>query len=308
MLDVTKKIELILKRSGLSQEKLAREIGVSFPALNAWLHGRAIPRATNLAKIEELYLEYTGQKIVSVESLEKQKRELEDLRKKNRGILKTIISRPDLYKEFLLSLTYNSNKIEGSTLSEQETSAILFDKAVLPNKSQVEQLEVHNHEAALLYLFNTLSQGLPISEKLLLAIHGKLMNAIMPDAGLYRRHGVRITGANVPTANYLRVPELIKKLFANYNPKPKDPVAQASSWHAKFEQIHPFSDGNGRVGRLILTGMLLASDYPPALIKQEDRPFYYAYLSRAQTKDDYSALTEFVGKAVLASYKLLDEK
>ena len=305
MIKNDQKIKEILRISGMSQDSLARKIGVSFPALNAWVNNRAKPRTRHLDKIEKLYLEYTGQKVVSQIVLSEIKKELSELRDNNKNILKKILSRPDLHKEFILGLTYNSNKIEGSTLSEPETAAILFDGAVLPNKTQVEQLEVQNHEEALRHLFAEVNNNSPINEEMLLTLHGKLLNAIMPDAGTYRRQGVRIMGANVPTANYLSIPELMKKLFRDYNLKSKDSIGDVAKFHARFEQIHPFSDGNGRVGRLLLVGMLLAYDYPPAIIKNSERSLYYAYLNRAQTRDDSSALEEYISIGIREAYNLI---
>jgi Fic family protein len=134
------------------------------------------------------------------------------------------------------------------------------------------------------------------------------MNGIKDDAGIYRNHGVRIVGSNVPTANYLKVRILMKDIVESINKSQKDNTGHASRIHAKFEQIHPFSDGNGRVGRMILTAMLLKSNTAPAVIKQEEKQIYYACLRRAQLKEDSTQLEDFICDATALGFDILERK
>jgi len=208
----------------------------------------------------------------------------------------------------VLSLTYNTDRIEGSTLSLAETAAILFNDISLPNKSLVEQLEAKNHQAALEYLFRYLTTSRKIDEALILKLHGMLMNGILGDAGMYRRHAVRIVGANVPTANYLKVPVLVKKLIEKIARNPKDSIAHMVRVHAEFEKIHPFSDGNGRIGRLAMNAMALRKNIAPPMILQENRRFYFTYLQKAQQTGDTTLLEDFICDAISGSYKILERK
>ncbi|HPT08583.1 MAG TPA: Fic family protein [bacterium] len=302
------KLIIIQKTSGLTQTELATKIGVSFVAFNNWWNNKSQPHKNKLDIIDELYKELTGQKIVPDTVLLANKQLIFNKAKKNKNILKTIISNPDIFNKFLLALVYNSNKIEGSTLSENETADIMFDNQALPNKSLIEQLEVKNHQAALQYLFNFLLKNKIINKELILKLHAILMNGIRDDAGLFRNHGVRIIDSNIPTANYLKVPKLIDDLVININQKNNDIINLVSHIHGRFEQIHPFSDGNGRIGRLIMIAMLLRKNLAPAIIRQENKRQYYNYLNKAQLKGEFSQLENFICEAVLKGFDIIDRK
>lgn len=303
---VAQKLQLIKKISGLTQEKLAQKMGVSFATLNSWIKGKSIPHQKNQDLVNELYLEYTGQKVIPENILQAKKELIKDRSKKYRNVIKRIVGRPDIFKQFILSLTYNSNSIEGSTLTEPETAAILFRNASLPNKDLIEHLEVKNHQSALRFLFRQVKPKFKITEAFILKLHSILMNGIRDDAGEYRKHGVRIVGANVPTANYLKAPELMKKLVKDINREKKDVINSVTIIHSRFEQIHPFSDGNGRIGRLLIHAMLLRENLPPAVIKQEKRSLYYTYLNKSQLKKDYSLLEDFICDAILEVFKVIN--
>lgn len=304
---ISEKLKLIQKVSGLTQTELAQKLDVTFAAFNRWVNEQAAPRIKALEKIDELYREYTGQKEIPETTLQAKKKVLFQ-KSKSFNALKAILENPDIRDQFLLALTYHSNRIEGSTLSENETAAILFNNASLPNKSLTEQLEAKNHQTALEYLFNYLEEKKPINEKLILKLHSILMNAIRSDAGLYRNHGIRIVGTYVPTANWQGVSLLMKKLVRKINSAKNDVISRASSVHAEFEQIHPFADGNGRVGRLLIQAILLSKNLAPAVIRQENKRLYNLYLNKAQLKNDVSLLEDFICEAIFEGYKILERK
>jgi len=249
---VFQKLQLIQKISGLTQEKLAKKLDVSFVTLNSWINNKSIPHKKKEEKIDALYKEYTGLRVVSDDVLQAKKDIIEKKKKEHKNILKKILSNPDIYDEFKLSLTYNSNSIEGNTLTKDETAGVLFQGISLPNKKLVEQLEAKNHQTALEYSFSHIDNKGKINEDFVLKLHNILMNSIREDAGWYRNHSVRIVGANIPTANYLKVPDLMKSLIGRINKLKKDIIKKIASIHSEFEQIHPFSDGNGRAGRLLM--------------------------------------------------------
>lgn len=305
---IRQKLEIIQKTLGLTQTKLAEKLGVSFVAFNNWWTGKSTPRPKMQTAIDELFLEVTGQKIIPADQLTAKKQALHQKSSKHKSVVAEILANPDIRDQFILKLTYNSNRIEGSTLSEPDTAAILFDNAALPDKSLTEQLEAKNHQTALNYLFDYIFKKEKINEDLVLKLHSILMNGIRPDAGLYRRHGVRITGVNLATANYLKVSDLMPTIISKAGKTSKDIIGLSANIHSKFEQIHPFSDGNGRIGRLLMNAMLLKENFAPAIVRQEQKQLYYTYLYKAQTKDDSSQLEDFLCDAVMDGFRILEHK
>lgn len=303
---IREKLQIIQKATGLTQTKLADRFGVSFAAFNSWWTGKSSPRPKMLTAIDELFLEVTGQKIIPAEQLIAKKQILAKKSQEHKNIIAEILKNPDIRDTFLLKLTYHSNSIEGSTLTEPDTAAILFDNAALPNKSLNEQLEAKNHQTALNYLFDYIAKKGGISENLVLKLHSILMNGIRSDAGMYRNHAVRILGVNLPTANYLKLPDLIPAIINDAAKKTNDIIALSVSIHSRFEQAHPFSDGNGRIGRILMCAMLLKANLAPTIIRQENKRLYNTYLYKAQAKNDMSQFEDFLCDAVLDGFKILE--
>lgn len=307
-MNIREKLLSLQKLSGMTQAELARRLGVTFVALNRWVNKKAVPRLDAEARIDSLYKEYSGQNQIPETVLAAKKGYIVLKRKKIRSPLKILMAYPDIYDAFILALTYHSNRIEGSTLSEGETAAILFRGASLPNRSLIEQMEVKNHQTALAYLFSRFTKDTSITETLVLKLHAVLLNSIRSDAGAYRRHGVRIVGSYVPTANYVRVPEKMRALLRDIQKKSSDITASIADVHARFEMIHPFSDGNGRVGRLLMVAMALREHIPPPIIHEQARGMYISCLQSAQLKNDTSRLEDFLCDAILDGYATVERK
>jgi len=305
---IQQKLAIIQKTLGLTQTKLAEKFGVSFVAFNNWWTGKSIPRPKTRLAIEGLFLEVTGQKVISAERLNTKKQILHQQSLVHKDTISKILNNPDIRDRFILKLTYHSNSIEGSTLTEPDTAAVLFDNVALPNKTLVEQMEAKNHQTALNYLFDYIKKNGAINENLVLKLHSILMNGVRSDAGSYRSHAVRITGVNLPTANYLSVPDLMPKIITRAGKATEDIISLSAGVHSRFEQIHPFSDGNGRVGRLLMNAMLLKANFVPAIIRQEQKQLYYTYLYKAQTKDDKSQLEDFLCDAVAVGFQILERE
>lgn len=305
---ISEKLKIIQKASGFNQVEMAQRFEVSFATLNSWYNGKSKPRVEKQTLIEGYYLEVTGQRQITDEYLKVKKMQIKERSEKHSNILKEITSSPDVKQEFILKLTYHSNKIEGSTLNEKETGLILFKNIAFPNKTLSEQLEVKNHQTALDYLFDYILNGGKINESFVLRLHSILMNGIINNAGEYRKHQVRIMGSNVPTANYLKIPELMAELFKKIDKKNKDIITFVSELHSFFEKIHPFIDGNGRIGRLLLVAMLLKENLAPAVIKQGTKHLYYIYLEKSQMSDDNSQLQNFICDAINNGLDVLERK
>lgn len=301
------KLQAIQKYSDTTQTQLADIFGVSFPTLNSWINGKSTPRKKALDSIHDLYISYTGDLSIDDSVRVEKEKKLEYYRKKNKNIFKTIMTRQDLYNEFLLQLTYNTNSIEGSTFNEPEVRAVLFDDVTIADKSVLEHQEAKNHQGALGVAMRWLrdSDG-KITEKLIKQLHGILMNGILYNAGQYRTHPVRITGSNVVTSNAMSIEKHMKEYLEKLNNDASDIVSHMSVMHAEFEKIHPFSDGNGRIGRLIMVLQAFRADIAPALVKKEKKIAYYKYLKESQLHERHTPLISFIYDAVFASYELFD--
>lgn len=307
------KLKKLLHITGKTQTELAQMLEVSFATLNSWVNGKSIPRKSAQSRIDILYQEYTGASVIEDSALQEKKRKISEYKRRFPNPLQRILKRKDLDDTFVLALTYHTNSIEGSTFTEPEVRAVLFDNVTIPDKSMVEHQEAKNHQAAFGNMMHWLTEHKKkqvITEEIVRKLHAILMNGIRTDAGFYRRHGVRIVGSHVPTANYVKVPNRMQKWVETL--KAKTEVGDAlyhhiAKTHAEFEQIHPFADGNGRVGRLVMHALSLQHGFPPVLIQQEKKQAYYAYLQRAQLQNEYIFLESMICDAILESYKLFQE-
>ncbi|MFO7807685.1 MAG: Fic family protein, partial [Candidatus Moraniibacteriota bacterium] len=263
----SKKLHSLQQAANITQEEIAEKLGVSFATVNSWINNRSYPRKKHQELINGLYEFYvTGKGKILSNKLEEKKSTIKEKAKKYQYVTNLITSRRDLKDQFLLLLTYHTNRIEGSTMTREDTAAVIFDNQNLSNRSLVEQMEAKNHQSAVNYTLNewTNSKKKKITSEEILKLHRILTNSILSDAGYYRNHSVRIVGANVPTANWQSVPQKMEGLInAINNPQSKDAILNIAQIHARFEQIHPFSDGNGRIGRLLMNMMAFQQDLPP---------------------------------------------
>ena len=180
-----------------------------------------------------------------------------------------------LREEFLIEYTYNSNAIEGNTLTLQET-ALVLEGVTIDKKPLKDHLEAVGHRDAFLYVQDLVKNNVPFSESIIKQIHTLVLMDRPEDRGVYRRIPVRIMGAYHVPSDPVLVPEQMENLVAEFaGNKKMHPIERAALFHLKFEGIHPFVDGNGRTGRLILNLMLMQAGYPPVNVKYSDRKRYY---------------------------------
>ena len=200
-----------------------------------------------------------------------------------------------LNEEFLTEYTYNSNAIEGNTLTLRETDMVLRGLTI-DRKSLKEHLEVIGHKEAFDYVKQLVSENAEISENLIKDIHYLVLADKKDDRGVYRRIPVRIMGAaHEPVQPYLIIPKM-EELLEQYKNSKEDIVTKLARFHIEFEDIHPFIDGNGRTGRLLINLELMKAGYPPIDIKFSDRLKYYEAFDEYHIKHNISAMADMFAR------------
>lgn len=197
-----------------------------------------------------------------------------------------------------LEWTYNSNSIEGNTLTLNETKMIIEEGFTIKGKSLREHFEAVNHQDAIEYVESLVSEKYVLHEKDILKVHELVLQKIEKDfAGRFRNSGVRISGANFVPPNALKVSEFISELIDWVNDSDMDSIVKSAIFHHRFFWIHPFFDGNGRTVRLLFNLFLMKEGFPPAIILKNDRKKYYDALNLAN-KGDYAKLVLLVLQAL----------
>lgn len=188
--------------------------------------------------------------------------------------------------------TYNSNAIEGNSLTLQETRLVLEEGITIGGKTLREHFEVMNHNEAIVYVEELAHKDKSISMHDIFNIHGIVLRNIEKEfGGRYRISGVRIQGANFIPPNAMKVPELCEELihWLNTDDISLHELVKAVVFHHRFVWIHPFFDGNGRTVRLVFNLLLMKLGFPPAIILKNDRKKYYSALNQSNN-GDYSKL------------------
>ena len=213
------------------------------------------------------------------------------------------LQRDKVAKAFDIEYTYESNKIEGNTLTLQKTALVIEKGLTIGGKSLNEHLEAVNHQNAIEYIKDLAKQNELITERDLLQIHYLILQGINnQQAGTYRNLQVLISGAkHVPPQPFL-VPKEMESLFLWYNDN-KDklhPVELSAEMHERLVTIHPFIDGNGRTARLLMNLILLQNGFPIAILKgdTDSRLKYYSALETAQVEHDKKPFIKLIADNV----------
>jgi len=205
-----------------------------------------------------------------------------------------------LAEYFRVDWTYNSNAIEGSSVTLAETRAILLDGVTVDGKPMREHLEVINHSHAIDFVEALVNKSEPINEMTIREIHALVLRVINDEnAGSYRRGNVRIAGSQVVLPDVSQVAPLMydfSKWIAD-EARFLHPVEQAALAHYKLVRNHPFIDGNGRTARLLMNLILMRAGFPVAVIEMENRAKYYEAIHQADTGNT-DAFIEIVANAV----------
>lgn len=203
--------------------------------------------------------------------------------------------------DFLIRFTYNTNAIEGNRLSLRET-AMIFEEEIIPMGASVNDFnEALNSSDVVEYIREYTGE---LNKRFLLKVHKEVTkNTKCRIVGAYRDSDVRISGSDWVPPPAEELPELMKKLFQWYNNHKRrlHPIELGAMTHLKLVQIHPFSDGNGRVARIIMNWILLKKDYPMFYIESRYKIGYYKALE-AGDKDDVKSYVKYIVKTIVRQY------
>ncbi len=210
-----------------------------------------------------------------------------------------------LAEEFMIDFTYNSNAIEGNTLTLKET-ALALEGMTVDQKPLKDHLEAVGHRDAFLYVQEIAGSDTPISEAVIKNIHALVLMNRPEDKGIYRRIPVRIMGAYTEPVQPYLIEAKMHELIAENESRGSHmgTVERIARFHLEFEGIHPFIDGNGRTGRLILNLELIRAGYPPINVKFTDRKRYYDAFDAFYRDGDAGKMIDLIGEYV---DKRLDE-
>ncbi len=215
--------------------------------------------------------------------IDKKKKELDTRRPLTEGEVER------LNEEFVIEYTYNSNAIEGNTLTLRETDLVLKGLTI-DKKPLKDHMEAIGHKEAFDYVRELVKDNIPLSENIIKQIHFLVLVNKKDDRGVYRRIPVRIMGAaHEPVQPYLIQPKM-EQLLIDFKNSNEHIVTKLARFHIEFETIHPFIDGNGRTGRLLVNLELMKAGYPPIDIKYLDRLAYYNAFDEYHLKHNLSKM------------------
>lgn len=229
-----------------------------------------------------------------------------DIKKQQLDALRKDLDNTTISEALKVEFLYESNRIEGNTLTLRETQLVVNEGITISGKSMREHLEAINHKEAILFVEDIISQQIELSAYTLKQIHALVLHSIdRENAGQYRRLPVMIAGSkHLPPQPYL-LQTLMDDYFLFYNTH-KDKlhtVVLAAEMHERLVNIHPFIDGNGRTSRLIMNLILLRGGFPLAIIggDYESRMAYYEALENVQDQQDKLSFILFIAEKVIVA-------
>ena len=225
--------------------------------------------------------------------IDKKKTELDTKRPLTEGEIQRLM------EEFTVEYTYNSNAIEGNTLTLRETDMVLRGLTI-DQKPLKDHMEAVGHKEAFDFVRDLVKEQVPLSESVIKQIHYLVLADKKDDRGVYRKVPVRIMGAkHEPVQPYLIQPKM-EQLLEFYRSSTDHIIPKLAQFHIEFEGIHPFIDGNGRTGRLLINLELMKAGYPPIDIKFSDRVAYYNAFDEYHGKHKLDAMEKLFAKYVNA--------
>jgi Fic family protein len=239
-----------------------------------------------------------------LETIYEKKSKLDKLRPLPRELVKNL---DDWFK---IESAYNSNAIEGNTLTKQETTLVIEKGITIGGKSLREHLEVLNLSFALDYIKKFANKSKELIElKDILNLHYLILKKIDDDnAGKFRSIAVKIAGSDVRLPDPIKISDMMNGFLQWLHTVDDKIVKIAADAHLKLVMIHPFVDGNGRTARLLMDLLLMQKGFPPAIIKVENRLDYIKSISKAELSGDCSDYYKIIFKAIENSLDLYLEQ
>jgi len=287
------KLDKILEATAISRSELARRLEVGYKTVYRWLDKGITPHPSQSRDIDQLFKEYVDLRGVVLQ-----------LRKKAKDPIRILKTDKKIRDRFFLDLTYHSNAIEGSRMSLKEVEMAFQGKRVR-GKELFEVLEAINHKNALEFLLDNIRSNFRIDQNYILRLHQIVMynfNNKLP--GKYRTAQVNLINTDKALPSAQEVPLKMGRLIKGINRYGRDLIGKIARDHYEFEAIHPFFDGNGRVGRLIMLTQLLSKGFCPAIIRIDDRYKYYMALGKADF-GDYKNIIQMVCDSIIKGYEIL---
>jgi len=233
------------------------------------------------------------------ERILEKKRTLERLRPFSQASLRR------LKENFIVESTYNSNAIEGNTLTKSETKLVIEEGITIGGKSMREHFEAINHKDAICFIESIVKEKTSITKDVICKINALVLNNIeKEEKGIYRLRKVHIEGASFVPAKPDLVPDLMNNFLELINKNQKINIVDfVSLVHEKFTFIHPFIDGNGRCARLLVNLLLMRKGFPPIIILKTERKKYINTLEEAH-KENHVPFANFLARNIERSLSL----
>lgn len=283
---VGNKIKEYRELNKMTQKDIAEVLGVEPATISKYEAGTIEPSIESLKRLAETFNITVDELIKDEEKFDVSKiNVLEVLREQKKMGLKG-----NLYHNTQIMFSYNTNHIEGSKLTEEqtryifETNTILFEGGTVASVDDI--LETANHFGLVDYMLDIADQNL--TEDIIKKFHKILKEGTMDsrkewfNVGDYKK--LANEAGNMKTSSPKKTPKDMQKLMEWYNSLPKVTIKEIIEFHARFEKIHPFQDGNGRVGRIIAFKECLKNNIIPFIILDKDKLYYYRGLKEYQNK------------------------
>ena len=218
------------------------------------------------------------------------------------------LTKKEIFKTFLVEFAHNTTAIEGNTISLKDAKNLLEEGKTPKNKTLREIYDLQNHEKV---FFEILDLKKDLDHEIIVMIHFGLMENIDQRRGDYRTRDVKVTKSHFKSSPrpYVKTDMNLLLKWYNGNKNKLHPLVLASIFHHKFEKIHPFMDGNGRTGRMLLNYILIINNYPPLIVHNKTRDEYLNVLRKADKnnltivkKDDYLSLIEYISEEMAGYY------